>query len=560
MPPLSRFRPARSTILGLLLLFALALPLAAKPAAWIKLQAGEFTIYSDAAEKPVIDCALRYAAFRRAFAELFLPLGQPLPPSTLVLFKENKSFRAITPASDSPNRTMKTVNFSCEVDGMALTTFALAGDRDRALALTFEFETIWALRRLGHFVPQWMIQGAGEVLATVNVEKGQCLIGEQDERGFNDQFDWPRFFDASADSKFYREATSELSDYLDQAWGLMHWILLSDTGTRERFDAIEQALRTRPALDVIPEQMQTPIAQLSKTIRRHPKTPRKIPFDEATVRATFRVSPAPEAEVLVETANILAATQRTAEADAQIERARALGPDLALVREALARRCLREGRPRDAIDFYRAAIAAGSDNFVAYLYSATQRLDDNRTNGSDLPGEGGPESVQACVELRRALALNPGSLDLYQRLGRALYVSPQLAPEDLAALAPGLRSGPEGQTVRFYRALLHGRLGHRAELVEDFRAIIADPTVSEKLRESARRQYLAETVGADSRRIEKLVHQLDYAAACDILEAGEKDDAPAVRAAYAKVRDWLKKTVARDSAATPEERRRVGLD
>src|SRR5688572_28667872 len=132
-PPHPRF--VRATICRSLVALALALVVmpahAAKPS-WVKLETNEFTIYSDAPEKQLLESALRYAAFRRAFHELFVEPGRVLPQSTLILFRTEKSFNAHVPRSDRAG--MKMVNYSTEVDGTPLTAFALAGDRDQALA------------------------------------------------------------------------------------------------------------------------------------------------------------------------------------------------------------------------------------------------------------------------------------------------------------------------------------------------------------------------------------------------------------------------------------------
>lgn len=547
-------RIVRRSLMLLLLLSSLGSLPAAAPV-WLKLQAPEFVIYSDAPEKQVIECALRYSAFRRAFAELFLAPGHPLPPSSLLLFHKEKSFHAVTPPATEKNT--KSVNFSCEVDGTPLSTFALAGDRDRALELTFEFETIWSLRRIGHFVPVWMSQGAGEVLSTVTLEKGKCLVGEDTGHSFDDSFEWPRFFEINESSKAYRESGEELSQFLGQAWGLMHWILLSEGDSRSRFEALEQHLRTTSALEAVTAVMQTPAAQLSKTIRRHPTRAREIAFPETAIQAAFRVSPAPEAEVLVLTANLLCATDRVAEGNAELDRARALSPDLALVKEAWARRMLRESRPRDAVQLYREAIDAGSRDFAAYYLSAANRLDDNMTNGTDRPGEGGLEALKAVVELHRALEFNPGNLECFRLLGRAYYVAPDCGQPQLDELAEAATAGTPGQVVRYYRALLCARLQRREECAADFRTILADADISPQLRRAAGQQFVHSLLSLDAARVEKLARAQDYAAAFAVLAAGEKE--PELAGAYGRLRAWLVQAVRRDPGATPAERQLAGI-
>lgn len=539
--------------------------LAAAPAAfsaapkWLKLEGPDFVIYSDAPEKQVVDCALRYAGFRHAFNTLFAEPGRQMPPSTLLLFYRDKPFRALLPAKKED--TFRTVNVSCDVDGQALNVFAIDGDRDEALGRTFEFETMWALRSLGHFVPLWMSQGAGEVLSTlqVNPDKGKMVLGLAESHEFNETYDWPVFFTLGNNSKEYSEA-DQLGDYLNQAWGLMHWVLLTDGNNPAGFNALEQALRTQNAIPAIQAAMHVPEKELTRTIRRHTGKRREMPFDTAAVKASFHLSPAPGAEVLVQTSEALLASGRDYDASAKLDEAAALAPDLPMVKEARARQRLREDRTRDAVDLYREAIEAGSRNFAAYLRSAALRLDDNSSGGRDVAGEGGAAAATALTEIRRALELNPGSLEAYRLLGRALFVLRNPTAAQVEELAAGAVPGPDGLSVRLYRAMLYSRLGRRDRCVKEFRTLLSEPWMTDDVREKVLEQYAGEMERLDIQKVEKLAEARDYAGAFAVISAGESDSEPAVAEKYPHFRQWLVEKIRHDPDATPEQRKLAGLE
>lgn len=527
-------RPRRHLLAALAFIVGAALPTSAAPPVWLKLETDEFVIYSDAREKDVLESALRYAAYRRVFDEFFVPVGGSLPTTMLVLFRTEKSFREHTPPSTQ--KDTKLVNYSAEIDGTPLSVFSLAGDRQRALQMTFEFETIWGLKRLGYHVPIWMSQGTGGVLSTVVVQPGQVVVGQLG-RPTGHALPWPKFFAVGQSSKVYQDF-SQLGGYLDQARELMHWILLHEGSTRQRFGDLALRLRTTDGLDAVAEAMNTGAVDFHAAIRQHlRRTPKRtLVFDAPAVLAGFRISPAPEAEVLVITAELLVAAQRVHDAGIHLDRALALDPELPAVKAAWARRMFREGRPRDGIQLYREAIAAGSKNFAAYLRSAEARLDDAQTGGRDVAGEGGAAATTAVNELRQAIRLNPGSAEAYQALGRAFFVSPKVTGGEVEELSRGVFVGEQGQFVRFYRAALYNRLGQLDDALKDYRSLLEDPDVSSQNREIARRQIAATLFDRDAKRIDALLKAKDHPAARNLVQlAADSPDCEPARADYERL-------------------------
>jgi len=322
----------------------------------------------------------------------------------------------------------------------------------------------------------------------------------------------------------------------------MHWILFADDATRERFTALAEKLETTSGLHAVVETTHTPEDQLRRTILRHLSHfhTRKVPFDRAALRASFKIAPATEAEVLAQTSNLLAACDKTLEANAELDRARSLAPNHPAVLEALARRAAREGRSEDAANFYRQAIAAGTTSISAYLRSAEAHLDESRNGGSDIAGGAGTNAAQAIDELHRALDLAPGESEAYRLLGRAYYVSPTLSPAQIEELNPGISRGARGEAVRYYRALLYLRIENTPAAIADFRAIASDPSVTEQIREGALDTMSRQLVGAASRKVQDALHEEHYDEArqavanvheSDLTDEGKRD--------LAKAREWI---------------------
>lgn len=466
---------------------------------WTKLQTDDFVIYSNSSDRDLVEFAVGYAGFRHAFREFLAP-GAALPPSTILLFRSQDTLRPyLPPATD---RNMEITTFTAEVDAEALMTLSLAGNRTQALEQTFEFETGWALRRLGYFLPLWMSQGTGEVLASLQVKKDRSLLGDGPER-FSDLWrrarplPWERFFELSFGSPEYSGAKADGTAQA-QSWALMHRILLGGRGGRERFEALAEKLRTSSATDAVQAVVGLPPKDWEKDISNHLRSRdsrREIPFDAALVRAELKPESVTEAELQMQLANLLVATGKPVEAEAAFAQARAAMPDAAAVKEWLARRELRRNDREEAARLYREAIAAGSHNSVAYLVSAMQRLSDSQVGGVDRAGGGGQNIEVALTEIHQAIRLNPGNGDAYRLMGRALFVHPKPTREQLAGLTPGLASGPGSDVVLLYRGLVEERLEMWSEAAADYRRLVEAKATGPSTRRNA-----AERLDAVERR------------------------------------------------------------
>lgn len=506
-----------------------ALPFAsiAGAATWQQLEAPGFTLLSDASKREIEGFALNYAAYREALKVLFVPEGQRLPPSTLVLFRSQSQFEKHARKSQRDGYEMKAS--SMEMDGRPLVALAVDGDRARAQELAFEFETIWALRRLGYLVPIWMSQGSGRLLSSLELKKGECVFG--DGRSSRDLYrrssgwiDWPRFFDIHTGSPEYAGSRAD-GMYHEQAWGLMHWILLRDEGGVDRFRRLAQRWRETSALLAVEEVMGESSKNFSREVRRYvlrEAEPRRLAFDEAATRASWTLSAADPARVHTTLAYLLDAAGRPKEAEAAMALARAAGTDNVAYLEGMARRLKKARQDAEALALYRQAILAGSRNPVAYLVSADGYLDESQSAGADYAGGGGNNVHDAEREIQKALELDPGSPEAYRLLGRMYFISPKVPEDAIERLSVGVTSGEAGAAVRLYRAWLYQRAQKMDEALADFRAIMEDPEVEPRTKARARDTMSRMAINVAKSRLDKSLRTRQYDEALTHLDQIEK--------------------------------------
>lgn len=452
-----------------------ALPAAAldPKSKWVRAKTAAVEVLSDASQKNASEFAVQYSAFRFVLAEMIGEPARALPPSTVVLFRDRRDFSRYFPSSGDS----RLVSVSTVVDGDAVLAQALDWDREGALRLAFEFETTWALPRMGYRLPIWAAQGTGKVFSTISVKSGRCIFGDYHAGWVNawerEPIPWPRFFEINPGSQAY-SATADSSFYHSQAWALMHWVWLSDERGGDRFARLVAALRDDDTgLRAIEAVTETPVAGLTKKLsvygRRMTRT-REFKFDEAGLRARMETGPADPAIVGLHVADLLTSLDRQWEAEQELVAARTLAPEHPGVREAEARLALRRNDGENALARYREAIALKTRHARSYLISAEDWLNQGTSGGADEAGGGGLAADTAIAELRRALELDPKDARAHRLLARAFYVRPQISEQDIDELAPGVALGDPTGVIRYYRALIWARL----KKTESYRAALKE--------------------------------------------------------------------------------------
>ncbi len=535
------------------LLALVAVVAAADPKAkWVRAKTDYVDVLSDASQKEAIEFAVQYSAFRHVFAAMLGPAAQKLPVTTVLLFRDNRLIETLSPGKKGD---FEKVSFRSEIDGNVLLAQSLAGDRERALQMAFEFEAMWALPRLGYYLPLWAAQGTGRVFATVKVRRGVCVFGGYDssalEAWTRDPLPWPRFAEINQRSPEYSD-TRQLGTYLSQAQTVMHRVWLEDDQGRERFAQLAALLRRSPDLAAIEAGLGIAAKDLTLQLTRHARRSareREFPLDEAGLRARMETGAAPPVVIALQMANLFFGANQVDEADRELAAAKALAPTAAVVLEALARRELLRRDARSAVELYREAITQGSVNPRAFLFSANERLNQTSSGQVDRAGQGGIFADESIAEIRQFLKLSPGYPEAYVTLGRAFYLRPEITEEHIKEIAPGIEAGDDAGQVRFYRVLLFDRLKRYAEARADLQVLLEAPRTVPAIRQQAQQRVGEITFNETVGKVNELVAAGRFSEAQELIAsrcafgAGE-----AQKANYAKLTKWASDMEARQKA------------
>ncbi|WP_221029527.1 tetratricopeptide repeat protein [Actomonas aquatica] len=495
---------------------------------WIKLEAPDFVIMSDANEKTVREFAREMAGFHEAARQLFGRPGVGTSRSLIILHSRHKDFVAYGTREERDSRT-RPFSFSTEVDGRAVTAVARGSNWRETRRIMAEFETIWLMRRYGWYLPIWMAQGSGSVVSTVEVEDDRVTIGQTMNHAQvianNNLLPWSRFFDVGRSSPEYTGDKSP-GVFHAQSWALMHWLLLQDDNGAARFATLGQRIAVLDGMQAVAEASGYLPEDWERKIRAHlrGRVPRRdLPFDAAAVEASFVVTPLAEAELLAWQSDIAAAAGRDAEADLRYLRALDLAPNEPYTLESGARWYWRRGEHASAIEKYQAAIEAGSQNAGAYISSAEWRV--MRSSGNtDREGSGVPVVMEEAErEVRRALELDPGYGEAYQLLGRLAVLEREPDESKLELLSR--RIGPDfwGIQARYYRGCLLDRLGREEEAQVDFDWIVHQAEASEHTQRNASNRLTRMRLEPLRAAVDEAMQAQDYATAWSALEDWEAE-------------------------------------
>jgi tetratricopeptide (TPR) repeat protein len=486
---------------------------------WIQASTGDVTVISDASPKVVTEYAVKYSAFRQAFIKLFSPAGRRPPPLILIVFE---SYSELEKHLAKPHGN--TTTFRTEVDNAALLAIADSGDLEGALAMAFEFDTVWSLHRIGYFLPLWMTQGTGEVMATLRIKKGECVIdGNRSQSAalwdHGNVLPWPRFFEISQRSPEYQAKDTD-GMYQAQAWALMNLVLFQECTPHERFEKLANKIQdNRGDQQALEEVLDLPSNEFIKAARRQERQDSSItiPFDETSIRNRLKIGPADDQVTKILRGEIMVANGRTYEGNILIDQAVAQSKQSPAANEAMGRRALRERDQTAAARYYRLAIESGSIDTNAWLVSAAEYLDQR-----DLGNGGRQNAATALAEIHRAIELEPGDIRARKLLGRAYFAVGEASEAGLAELSQAVTNDEDGLEMRYYRGRLYHLLGRETEAKADFDEVLRDPATTPNLRIKVKAFNMQLQLNEDQKEFDRLMGDGNFDQARTLADHGRE--------------------------------------
>src|SRR5687767_1090744 len=401
-------------ILAVLLCFiALTPPLVFAKDNWISVRSKNFLLIGNANEKQIKQVAGRLEQFREVFSHLFpKAVLSTSVPTTVVVFKNDSSYAPFKPNSNTAGYFQP----GDDVNYITLTR-ETRGQQDPFDVIFHEYTHLMVNSTLGN-VPTWFNEGLAEYYSTFSISDDQkVVLGSPIANHVyllreKKMLPLRTLFQVDHKSPYYNERDKQ-SIFYAESWALLHYLILGKGGARaNQVGAFVEAMgRNVPMEEAFQQTFSMTFESMEKELRDYIKNDRYPIMTghfarklEANVE--MQVANITEAQTQAYLGDLLAHSNR-ADAEAYLQKALSLDPDLAMAHASLGMLRAREGRAAEASQSLEKALAADSQNYLIHYYYA-YALSRSGQDPTGLVSSFPPEHVvKMRAALEKAIALRP---------------------------------------------------------------------------------------------------------------------------------------------------------
>ena len=356
----------------------LAIAPANATAEWRSLRTDHFHIIGNVSARQLRDAGLRFEQFRDIVGRLNGDVvsrlnGEPTQdgsePVTVLVFRDRKSFEPFMPRFD--NRQVEAAGMFVEgPDGVYITVRLDRGEASFRSA--FHEYAHLLIRRVFADAPLWLHEGLAEYFSTLRITgERSAMIGYPvvaHVTQLNQQsMPLPQLFAATERSPEYTSETAARLLLYAQSWALIHHSFQAKPSrAAEVIELARQLVAGAPVEESVQGLYGIPVAELERRIlgyvRNGSFTAVAYSFrDELVSRLTADATPITDAEADGWLGDLLAQLGRDDEAQARLEDALRREPGLAKAHETLGLLLLRKNRSAEAFAHLQRAKALGRD-------------------------------------------------------------------------------------------------------------------------------------------------------------------------------------------------------
>jgi tetratricopeptide (TPR) repeat protein len=401
-------------------------PLPAKDT-WTSVRSKNFQLIGNASEKDIRQVATRLEQFRFVFSQLFPKANlTSTVPTTVVVFKNDASYRPYKPVYGGKVADHIAGYFQPGPDVNYITLTTERREENPYAVIFHEYVHFIVDNNLGD-PPTWFNEGLAEYYSTFDIEDDRkvvlgklisnhiYLLREKSMR-------LEDLLRVTRRSPAYNER-DKTGVFYAQSWALVHYMLQSNQGQRvPQLGRFSELLASGKSLEESFQQaFQTDFKTMERELQNYVRNNsyRMNVFTAAkplVFEAEMQSAPLTEAEALAYLGDLLLHSNRLEDAEARLQQALTLAPDLPMTQASLGMLRVRQNRLADAREHLRKAVAANSQNYLTHYYYAYALSRDTNAPGriSSIPAE---TAAAMRAELKKAIELNPRFPEPYYLLG-----------------------------------------------------------------------------------------------------------------------------------------------
>lgn len=407
-------------LLGLLLAGAPS-PARDKAETWIGVSSPHFTVLTNSNEKQgrhTLDQFERMrSVFHAAFPKMQLDPGTPI---VILAIKDEKNFRALEPTAYLAKGSLKLGGLFLPTADKNYVLMQLDVEGEHPYAVVYHEYTHLLMKKSAEWMPLWMDEGLAEFYQTTRIEEKDVVLGEASAENLlllrqNQLLPLATLFAVDYTSPYYHEEHKG-SIFYAESWALMHYIYMKDERERtirlteyveqltQKIDPVTAATRVFGDLNKLQRELQRYVGQSSFPAL-------KMATHTEVDDSTFKVRELAPAQADAVRADFLAYNQRTADAQALLNRVLQEDPNNVSAQETLGFIEFSQGHLEEAHDRYAQAVRLDSQSALAHYYFAAISM------MHSVPASDEPRVESS---LRAAIKLNPSFAPPYDRLAAFL--------------------------------------------------------------------------------------------------------------------------------------------
>jgi tetratricopeptide (TPR) repeat protein len=445
----------RTRFLLLAILLSPALALARdKPENWVQVRSPHFVIVSNSSEKQARRVADQFERMRSVFHKLFPKLQiDPSAPIIVLAIKDEKDFRALEPAVYLAKGQLKLGGLFLRTPDKNYVLMRLDAEGDHPYAVVYHEYTHLLLSK-ADWMPLWMNEGLAEFYQNTEIHEKEVALGRPSPENLellrqNRLLPLATLFAVDHQSPYYHEENKG-SIFYSESWALTYYLFhknfhdktqsLTDYGQflAQNVDAVTAAGRAFGDLKQLQSTLESFVRQGNYEYFRMATTT-EVDDSSFQVRA---LSPA-DADAM--RADFLAYNERTADAQALLDRILQEDPNNVSARETKGYLAFRQGHQEEARNWYAQAVKLDSQSFLAHYYFAAMSM-----NGTVAPADEAPIENS----LRASIKLNPWFAPSYNALAAFLGMQHQNLEEARMMALNAVQLEPGNLTYRMTTANL----------------------------------------------------------------------------------------------------------
>jgi tetratricopeptide (TPR) repeat protein len=449
----------------------LLLALAAQPGAhakdnWISVRTKHFFLVGNASEKDVRQVGNRLEQFRQVFALVFPKANFTSPvPTTVIVFKSDNSYKPFKP---NPN-IAGYFQPGDDVNYITLTSERYSDDNPFAV-IFHEYTHLLIENTMGKTVPLWFNEGLAEFYSTFNVtdENRKVILGDLVRNHVlylreNKLLPLQTLFAVDYRSPYYNEG-NKMNIFYAESWMLVHFLIQGNEKRRvPQLGKFLDLISSNVAIaDAFQQAFQINIEAFEKEFKAYIQSSKymgtAVTFEKKLdFNSEMQSAPISEAEAQAYLGDLLLHTHRLSDAEARLQQALSLTPDLPLAETSLGMVRVRQGKFDEAKQYLQKAVAANSQNYLAHYYYAfaLSRVGMNEYQMISSYPTDAAETMKS--ELKKAIELKPDFSESYSLLAFINLVRNEELDDSINLLKHALSLSRANQRVLFMLAQLYMR-------------------------------------------------------------------------------------------------------